>query len=81
VDIQVATNGPSPNLTITTLGNGSYSILGDGVPGLTYRIEFTDSSPSANWQTLGTATANPVGIFEFVDPDGSAQRCYRSIYP
>jgi subtilisin-like proprotein convertase family protein len=74
-------NGPSPNLTIIALGNGSYSVLGDGIPGRTYRIEFAESVPQTNWQDLGTATADDYGVFTFTDTSSTGQRFYRSVYP
>ena len=74
-------NGPSPNLTITALGGGVYAIRGDGIPGRTYRIQFSDAPDQTNWQALGTATADTFGIFQFTDSTGSAQRYYRSVYP
>jgi hypothetical protein len=74
-------NGPSPNLTITGPLDGSYQVWGDGIPGRTYRIQFVDEAQSTNWQTLGTAAADPYGIFQFSDTNGSPQRFYRSMYP
>jgi hypothetical protein len=74
-------NGPSPNLTITDLGGGSYLVRGDGIPGRTYSIQSADAAESTNWQTLGTAAADPYGIFQFSDTNGSPQRFYRSMYP
>jgi hypothetical protein len=75
-----ADNGPSPILTINALGNGSVAIRGDGIPNRTYQIQFADT-PQTNWQTLGTATSDPSGIFEFNDATGWPQRFYRSEYP
>lgn len=74
-------NGPSPNLTITDLGNGSYQVRGDGIPERAYRIQFTDSMSPPNWQTLATVPADPFGVFVYVDPGGSATRFYRSVWP
>jgi hypothetical protein len=74
-------NGPSPNLTITGPLDGSYQVWGDGIPGRTYRIQFSDEVQSTNWETLGTAAADPYGIFQFSDTNGSPQRFYRSMYP
>ena len=74
-------NGPSSNLTITDLGNGSYAVRGDGIPGRSYRIQFADTAPPTNWLTLGPASADPFGIFQFNDTNGSPQRFYRSVYP
>jgi hypothetical protein len=74
---------PSPNLTVTDLGNGSYRIRFDGIPGLTYRIEYTPTLNPLQWQTLGSRTADANGMFEMVDtpPAGFTQRFYRSVYP
>jgi hypothetical protein len=76
-------NGPSPNLTITSLGNGSYRIHFDGVPGRTYHIQRSESLDSPDWITVGSATADQIGAFEFIasPPVGSALGYYRSIYP
>jgi glucose/arabinose dehydrogenase len=74
---------PSPNLTVTDLGNGSYRIRFDGIPDLTYRVEYTPTMAPPQWQTLGSRTADANGIFEIVDtpPPGFGQRFYRSVYP
>ena len=80
VNIQVD-NGPSPNLTITDLGGGSYQVRGDGIPGRAYRIEFTEDLMNPSWTTLGSATADPFGIFLFTDSGRLQQGFYRSIYP
>jgi hypothetical protein len=74
-------NGPPPNLAITDLSNGAFVIRGDGIPDRAYRIEFNDSPDQTNWQTLGTATSDPWGIFLFTNSSPSAQRFYRSAYP
>ena len=74
-------NGPSSNLTISDLGNGSYAVRGDGIPGRSYRIQFADNAQPTNWLTLGPATADAYGIFQFNDTNGSPQRFYRSVYP
>jgi hypothetical protein len=74
-------NGPSPSLTVIGLGNGSNALHGNGIPNRTYRIQFRDTMPTTNWQTLGTVTSDPSGIFLFLDCNGAPQRCYRSLYP
>ena len=65
-------NGPSPNLTISNLGNGSYAVSGDGIPNRAYQIQFADTVPPTNWQTLGTATADPLASFSYIDTNGSS---------
>ena len=74
-------NGLSPNLKISDRGNGWYSIRGSGIPDRTYSIQSADAAKSTNWQTLGPALADPYGIFQFNDTNGSPQRFYRSVYP
>jgi glucose/arabinose dehydrogenase len=74
---------PSPNLTVTDLGNGSYRIRFDGIPDVTYRVEYTPTLSPPQWQTLGSRTADANGMYELIDtpPAGFGQRFYRSVYP
>ncbi len=76
-------NDPGQNLTITHLSGDSYRILGSGIPGRIYRLQFTDTLTPADWQLLpgATVTADPSGVFEFIDTSGSPARYYRSVYP
>jgi hypothetical protein len=76
-------NNPGQSLTITDLGNGSFLINGDGIPGLTYRLQYAVSLSPANWTNLpnSSLTANSVGSFQFTDTSVSGGRYYRSIYP
>ena len=72
---------PPASLAISNLGRDSYAISGSSIPGRTNRIEFLQDLGVTNWQTLGTATANPSGTFQFMDTNVSVQRFYRSVYP
>jgi hypothetical protein len=72
--------GASSNLTITVLSNGAYNVRGDGIPGRTYRLQYSDV-PDGNWQPLPTSTADAFGMFFYVDTTGSPRRFYRSVYP
>ena len=76
-------NGPSPNLVINSLGNGSFRIRFDGIWGRTYRIQRSESLETPEWITVGSATADQFGVFEFVVSDlaGSTGAYYRSVYP
>lgn len=74
-------DGPSQNLTIQDLGNGSYQVRGDAIPERTYRIQFTTDLGNPGWQTLGTVAADVFGVFVFIDTSGSSTRFYRSVYP
>jgi hypothetical protein len=79
--VNILVVGPSPILTITSLGTGSYAISGIGIPGSTNRIEFALDPTSPDWQTLGTVQAGSSGSFQLIDSTVSAQRYYRSVSP
>jgi hypothetical protein len=74
---------PASNLVIIPQGNGAYLLRFDGVPGVVYRIEFSESLQPATWLPLGSATADANGLFQYVDtpPNGAPLRYYRSAYP
>ncbi len=72
---------PPPTLEITDLGNGLFEIRGSGIPGLSYRLQFAEDLPPANWQNLGTVNANPSGLFVLTNIAGPQPRFYRSAYP
>ena len=74
-------NGPPSALAITGLGAGWYAINGAGLPNRTYQIRYADDAQPSNWQTLGTATASPSGVFQFIDTNRVLRRFYRSVYP
>jgi hypothetical protein len=83
VNIRFMSDRKSSNLKITALGDGSFNIRFDGVPDITYQIEFSEDSNSTNWQSLGSRTADETGMFEIIDrpPAGSPMRLYRSAAP
>jgi hypothetical protein len=83
VNIRITEHGGSPNLKITALDDGSFSIRFDGVPGAEYRIDYLEDPSSTNWQTLGSRMADDTGLFEITDtpPPGSPMRVYRSASP
>jgi len=82
VNVRAADNKPS-NLKITALGDGSFGIRFDGVPDVTYRIEFSDDPNSTTWLNLDSRTADETGMFEIIDrpPAGAPMRVYRSASP
>jgi hypothetical protein len=79
--VNVRTASPQPTLdgSVSEEG-GSYRIRFDGTPGVTYRIEFSDTQP-ATWQQVGTHAADEFGIVELTDtpPPQAPPRTYRSI--
>jgi hypothetical protein len=66
-----------------SLGNGTNLTSFLGIPGRTYSIQYTTNLATAAWQTLGTATANGTGQFQYTDTPGTnlPARIYRSTYP
>ncbi|MEO7677891.1 MAG: MBG domain-containing protein [Verrucomicrobiota bacterium] len=74
---------PGQNLTITSLGEGSFRISGSGIPDRTYRLQATDTLAPADWQDIadGSRTADSTGAFELIDTGVSGTRFYRSVYP
>lgn len=70
-------------LSITVDGGGSSATLTFiGIPNLNNVVQYTDSLvPPIAWNTLGTVTAGPDGMFQVVDPTAgnSPQRYYRTL--
>lgn len=82
VTIVISNEGASSlNLAVVALGNGSFWLVGDGLPGCTYRIQFNTDLATPNWQPLGTATANLFGTFALTDTPGAPRRFYRAVWP
>ena len=82
--VQIMTpTGPSHNFTIYPQPNGSIRLVFAGIPGLTYRIQYSDSLPGTNWTDLVTRTADSLGVYEFTDtpPPIPPTRFYRSVWP
>ncbi len=82
VGIQVD-NDPTSNVAVDDLGNGSFHINGAGIPGRSYRLQYTGNLASPNWQTLATQTCNSFGILEYLDSPGvgAPTRYYRFVSP
>ena len=72
-----------PVPAISAVGDGSLRIHFRGVPGLTYRIQYSDSLTAAVWRSLGSRTADQAGLIQIIDRPvtGSSARFYRSVYP
>jgi len=80
VNIKVDT-GLSSNLTITSLGNHQYRIDGSGIPGRTYRVQYSDTVNPLNWQDLTSVTADSLGRFSTTDGSSGELRFYRTVTP
>jgi hypothetical protein len=81
--VQIMTpTGPSHNFVIYPQPDGSMRLVFAGIPGWTYRIQYSDSLSGPNWIDLATRTANPLGVYEYIDnPTNAPMRFYRSVYP
>ena len=79
----LADDAVGQNLVITDQGGGSFLVKGSGIPGRTYRMQYTDSFSPTAWTDFsgGSVTANSTGAFQFTDTSGSSGRYYRSVYP
>jgi len=76
--------GQSQNIVaVEDLGGGTSLIEFQGIVARNYTIQFTTNLTSPAWQSLGTASADASGGFEFTDAPatGSPARFYRSTDP
>ena len=83
VNVKVDSSVTQNIARIQNLGNGTFRITFNGIPGRTYTIQYTATlnPPDTVWTTLGPATADGVGVFIFNDTAGPAARFYRSTFP
>lgn len=74
---------PSPHLTIEELAGDEIRIRFNGVPGITYSIQYSDQMPAALWNDLGNATADQFGLLLFTNmpPENVSERFFRSAHP
>jgi chitodextrinase len=81
VQVQIKTdNSESHNkAAIEDLHNGCFRVTFNGIPDRTYTVQY--SQDLIHWQVLGSASADPLGIYCFEDTAGDSTRFYRSIYP
>lgn len=56
-----------PRTTVTVLGNGYCLISSEGIPGNTYRIEYTDALANPLWHALATNAADDSGVVQCTD--------------
>ncbi len=77
--ILVTANLMQPEMLAGYFTNASFHITGRGVVNLQYQIQATANLATANWQTLGTVTADSAGAIQFDDTTVSnqPQRFYR----
>jgi len=76
-------NAPGQNLTITNLGNGSFLIVGTGIPNYPYTLQYTPTLNPPNWQDVpeANATADSTGAFQFTNTPTEGTGFYRTVSP
>jgi hypothetical protein len=82
--IITATNlAASLNVAWVSLPGGQVRVRGDGIPLVSYSLEFAENLTNPVWQFLGTVTADVYGLFEYLDnpPAGTPARFYRTSCP
>jgi poly(beta-D-mannuronate) lyase len=74
---------PSTISGLLLLSNGSIRLNGTGYPTLTYRVQASTNLGTTNWFTIGTVTADPSGVLQFLDTNTIVrpQRFYRFVTP
>ena len=63
------------------MGEGSNAITGQDILGRTYQVQFVTDLQATNWQTLGTATANSSGTFQFIDANAAPAAILSDLVP
>ena len=65
-------------VTGTPLANGAFQLSFTNLAGTSFSVLSSTnlSAPLASWTVLGTAVEYPVGQYNFIDPNGGAQRFY-----
>jgi len=84
VTVQIKADDPQPlTFAIANPGSGSVQLAFNGIPGNTYRIEYTDSLSNPNWQTITTQKVDAFGVCQFVDGSltNVQTRFYRAVWP
>jgi hypothetical protein len=72
---------PSSNLLGATTEDGRLRLRFIGIPGRTYRVQFS-TSPPGGWETLGQTLVGPDGIATFLAPAPVGNSgFYRTAYP
>ena len=76
-------NDPAQNLAIVASGADTFDLVGNGIPGRTYRLQSTPSLSSPTWVIVpgGNLTANDVGFFIYPDIPNATTVFYRTVYP
>jgi hypothetical protein len=70
-----------PKILAAYFTNGFFQLTGIGGTNLQYQIQANSVLTTTNWQTIGTATANSSGAFQFDDTAAiQPRRFYRLVH-
>jgi autotransporter-associated beta strand protein len=64
---QISAVTPPQIGTMTRVPDGAIQLGGGGIPGVGYIVEANTNLHTANWISIGTATAGPIGKISFTD--------------
>jgi glucose/arabinose dehydrogenase/PKD repeat protein len=83
MNLPVFMSVPKPKLAISPLAGTSFRLHLTGVPGIAYRVEFSDRLDPPLWQGVGTFIPDTLGVVDVTNapPAGSTQGFFRSAYP
>jgi hypothetical protein len=59
--------GCQPAFATANSGDKSIGLIFNGIPGYTYRLEYTEDLSHPAWKTLTTQTADDFGVCQFID--------------
>jgi hypothetical protein len=76
-------SNPACSVTMVRAGNGSMQVIFDGMPGVAYRVQTTDTLTPPNWQDVTTLVAGQYGtcIYEDWPATNGPVRYFRSVSP
>jgi hypothetical protein len=68
-----------PKILSAYFTNGFFHLTGSGGTNLQYQVQ-ANSALTTNWQTIGTATANSAGVFQFDDTAATPPRRFYRLF-
>lgn len=83
VNVYIRSDTEDPrNLALETDEEGNVRLIFSGIPGRTYMLQYAEDPLSHTWQSPSTATADPVGIYEYLNrsPQSLPTRLYRASF-
>lgn len=69
-----------PKILLAYFTNGFFRLTGTGGTNLQYQVEANPTLSATNWQTIGTATANSTGVFQFDDITATQPRRFYRLF-